>query len=220
MTHIPNKTLHLLFALLIFSLRVPLLGILFFRTIIGRFFSTVFFSRALLFFIPLILAIPVVHAHCPLCTMGAAAATGVALWFGVKGSVVGIFLGAFAVSIGFVIGKMIKKKYIPHQTFWIIIFSFLTTVLPIMPFLKTGTPVDYYPVLISLAGGYGTLLNKTYLISVPLVITIFGGVVVCLTPLLSRKISDLRSGKIIPFQGTMLTLAILVIAAVGVHYWV
>jgi hypothetical protein len=153
-----------------------------------------------------------VHAHCPLCTMGAAAAAGGALWLGISPFIVAIFIGAFAISMGLWIGKMIKKEYVKYQIHWLALISFLTTVLPIYPLLKTGTPADYYPFMISWVGEYGSLLNRTYLIGIPLVMAVLGGAIVYAAPFMSNKISTLR-GKTLPFQGVSLTLLLLVIVA-------
>jgi len=181
--------------------------------------APLFSSFRKLFVIPLsaLALAPGALAHCPLCTMGAAAAAGGALWLGVSGNVVALFIGAFAISMGWMIAKMIKKKYVPHQTLAIILLSFLTTVLPIAPLLKTGTPSDYYPILVSIAGGYGSLLNRTYLVSVPLVAAILGGLIVGATPALSGRITRARAGKTLPFQGTILTLAILTAIGIGIQ---
>jgi len=97
-----------------------------------------------------------VMAHCPLCTIGAAAAAGGASLLGVKNIVIGIFIGAFAASIGLWVSRVIKKKYVPFQDALIVLFSFVATVIPMMPII-TG----FYPLYISLAGEYGSLLNRT-----------------------------------------------------------
>ena len=52
-----------------------------------------------------------VSAHCPLCTAGAAIAAGGAIYLGVSVIVVGLFIGAFAVSTGWWVAKIIKKQY-------------------------------------------------------------------------------------------------------------
>ena len=158
-----------------------------------------------------------VHAHCPLCTMGAAAAAGGALWLGISPSIVAIFIGAFAISMGLWIGMMIKKEYVRHQAHWIALVSFLTTVLPVYPLLKTGTPADYYPFMISLAGDYGSLLNRTYLIAVPLAMAALGGIIVYIAPFLSGQITKAR-GKTLPFQGVALTLLLLIITAATIQW--
>lgn len=153
-----------------------------------------------------------VQAHCPLCTVGIAAAAGGATYFGVDKAVIALFVGAFAVSTGWWVGRKIKKKIIPYQTAAIVVASFLLTVLPLLPLLTTVYP---WPVFI--AGGYGSLLNRTYVINVGLITSIMGGTIVSITPWLSKKISLLREGKMIPFQGILLTLGLLMVLSVFIQ---
>lgn len=150
--------------------------------------------------------IPRAFAHCPLCTAGAAIAAGGAMWLGVNATVIGLFVGAFAVSLGWWIAKIIKKQYVPHQK-WIIIFvSFATTVLPLLPIM---TPL--YPVYVSIAGDYGSLLNRTYAVNLFFAGSLVGAGIVSLMPWLSETITKLRKGKQLPFQGILLTFVILVL---------
>lgn len=162
-----------------------------------------------LFFLPFI--IKGVNAHCPLCTAGAAAAAGGAAWLGVNNAVIGIFMGAFAVSMGWWVSRLIKKQYVPFQMALIILFSFATTILPLLP-LITG----FYPLYISIGGEYGSLFNRTYLVNLFLAGSIIGGVIVCITPWLSKKISDMR-GKALPYQGITLTFTLLAFAGILVQ---
>ncbi len=147
-----------------------------------------------------------VSAHCPLCTIGAGVAAAGAVYLGVSKIVVSLFIGAFAVSTGWWVSRMIKKKYIPYQKHFIILASFLLTIIPIMPIMETIKP--FY---LSLFGGYGTLFNRTYLLNMALFGSILGGGIVYLTPSISSRISKIRGGKIIPFQGVILTLSLLII---------
>ncbi len=144
-------------------------------------------------------------AHCPLCTAGVAAAAGGALWLGVQNAVVGLFVGAFAVSTGWWVSKLIKKQYIPYQKAAIIVSSFLLTVIPLYSLLS-----DIYPLYISWGGDYGSLFNRTYILNTGIMSTFLGGLIVSLTPSLSKVLSSLRRGKIIPFQGVILTLGMLI----------
>ncbi len=152
------------------------------------------------------LALQIVQAHCPLCTAGAAIAAGGALWLGVKAQVIGLFVGAFAVSLGWWISNLLKKQYIPHQKAVLILVSFLTTVLPLLPIM---TPL--YPVYVSIAGDYGSLLNRTYATNLFLFGSIIGGLIVSSTPWLSSKLTHLRNGKQLPFQGIALTFLLLIV---------
>ncbi len=146
-----------------------------------------------------------IQAHCPLCTAGAAIAAGGALWLGVSRAVVALFIGAFAVSIGFWISRLIKIRLLPFQKHIIILFSFLTTVLPLMPLIRQD-----HPFRISIKGDYGSLFNNTYVVNLSLVASIIGGLIVLAAPALSSQITRLRKNKMIPFQGILLTFIILI----------
>lgn len=164
--------------------------------------------KRLLGFFPFLLLMKGVEAHCPLCTVGAAAAAGGAAYLGVQNAVIALLMGAFAVSTGWWVSRWIKKKYIPGQKVMIILLSFALTIIPILPLINQISPL-----YISLAGEYGSLFNRTYVINVSLLASVFGGILVSVSPFLSKKFSSLRKGKILPFQGVVLTLALLIIAS-------
>ncbi len=156
-----------------------------------------------------IFSVRIASAHCPLCTIGAAAAAGGAAYLGVNNIIIGLFIGAFAASMGFWVARMIKKKYIPFQTAAIVLASFLTTILPILPLMP-----GIKPLYISIAGDYGSLLNRTYVYNVFLVGSIVGSIIVLIVPLISGTLTRARNGKTIPFQGTTITLAVLLLLGV------
>ncbi len=156
-------------------------------------------------------SLPFARAHCPLCTVGAAAAAGGALWLGVDLVVIALFIGAFGVSTGWWISRLVKRTFFRGQKGIIIIASFLLTIIPLMPLFPGITP--YY---LSWSGEYGSLLNRTYLFNTFLMGSIFGGAVVSLTPFVSRKITAMR-GKMVPFQGVILTLALLILVGIGLQ---
>lgn len=145
-------------------------------------------------------SIPLVSAHCPLCTIGAGAAAAGAVYFGVTKAAISVLLGGFAVSMGYWISKSIKKKYIPYQDSLIILASFILTILPILPIISQTKGI-YIPI-----GQYG----KTYAINLSFYTSIIGGIIVISTPYLSKKITSLRR-KTIPFQGVALTILLLII---------
>jgi len=149
-----------------------------------------------------------VMAHCPLCVAGAMAAAGGAAYLGVSNIVIGLFIGAFAVSIGFWVSRLIKKKYVPLQTTLLVLLSYFLTILPLISRME-----GFYPFYISLFGDYGSLFNRTYLLNLFLIGSIIGGVIVLITPWMSNRITKLR-GKIMPYQGTVLTLSLLIIIGV------
>ena len=153
------------------------------------------------------------EAHCPLCTAGAMVAAGGAAYLGVDSIVIGIFIGAFAVSMGLWISKLIKKQYVPYQTYLLVLISFLTTVLPVI-FALPNSEHEVYPWYISIAGDYGTLLNRTYLFSKVLVGSIIGGIITIFTPRLSKLITKARHGKTFPFQGVAVTFLTLIIIGI------
>ena len=152
------------------------------------------------------LALPAVYAHCPLCTIGAAAAAGGAAYFGVNQAAIGVFIGAFAVSTGWWVSRMLKE-YVPRQRELLIGLSFLLTIIPIMAILT-----DFTPIYVSLIGQYGGLLNRTYLLNLFLVGSIVGGAVVCMAPWVSERVTQLR-GRRIPYQGVTLTFLLLFMTA-------
>ncbi len=144
-----------------------------------------------------------VSAHCPLCTVGAGAAAVGAVWLGVSKVVVGLFIGGFSMSMGLWMSRIIKKNYFKFQKSAIVIGVFLLTLLPLLPIFNVIGPLHF-----SFIGEYG----KTYAINYSLVSGLFGGLIVFLSPSLSRKITEKRKGKRIPFQGTILTIISLIVA--------
>ena len=161
---------------------------------------------SLLFAIPLIIFLSKsVMAHCPLCVVGAGAAGAAAIWLGVNKVVVTLFLGAFAMSMGMWFARIIKKKYIPLQNFLIVAIIFFTTVLPLMPLFKALGPL-----YLSFIGDYGT----TYVFNYSLASSFLGGIIVLSTPSISKAITKKRNYKTFPFQGTLLTLILLIIVGI------
>lgn len=168
------------------------------------------------FFLVLLLILPVfaipVLAHCPLCTVGAAFVAGGAAVFGVHRMVIGVFIGAFAASMGVWFGRAVKKRFIPLQKTAIFLASYILTVFPIWPLLK-----DSHPLLLNLAGDYGSPLNSTYLIDYFIIGSVIGSLIVIMSPFLSEKITSMRKGRHIPFQGMALTFFLLMIAGVALQ---
>lgn len=159
-----------------------------------------------------LMKVPFVSAHCPLCTIGAAAVAGGAAWMGVNHVVIGLFIGAFALSLGLWIARLIKKQYIPFQKSIIVLFSYVGTIVPLIPLLKSD-----YPLFISWFGEYGSMFNKTYLFNLFLAGSLLGGLIVAATPWLSKKITAIRQGKMIPYQGILLTFALLLLLGAGIQ---
>ncbi|MBS3140713.1 hypothetical protein J4405_01045 [Candidatus Woesearchaeota archaeon] len=166
--------------------------------------------KFLIFIILFIFLAVNVSAHCPLCTVGIGAAAMGASWLGVNNIVIGLFIGAFAMSIGMWFSRLIKKKFIPYQNALIIIFIFLTTVLPLLK-IMSYIPSDYYAFYLSLSGEYGSLLNRTYIFNLAFISSILGGIIVFLSPGISKKIKEKRQDKTVPFQTIIITLILLLI---------
>jgi len=90
------------------------------------------------------------------------------------------------------------------------LFSFLTTVFPLL-----GLEVmrSNYPLLVSFFGDYGSLLNRTYILNLFLIGSVIGGFIVSITPWLSNKITQIRNGKMLPYQGILLTFLLLAVSS-------
>jgi len=147
-----------------------------------------------------------VRAHCPLCTVGAAAAATGAVALGVSTAVVGVFVGAFAAATGAWFARLLKRSGWLRHAF--VLGSVVLTVLPLRPLF-----LQQHGVLVSWFGEYGTLFNRIYLVDGFLFGAVLGLIVIYLTPWISKKLSLLRGGKLVPFQGVLLTFVLLVLSA-------
>ena len=161
-----------------------------------------------------VLSIELVSAHCPLCTIGAGAAAAGAVYLGVSAVIVALFIGGFGMSMGMWFARAVKKKYVPFQKTIIILGSFFLTVIPILPIIG----VNYYGFYLNLMGSYGNIFNKTYLINLSLVSSMFGGLLVFISPKLNKKITEKTGKKLIPFQGVVLTLLLLLVVSVIMQF--
>ena len=171
----------------------------------------VYLSILLLSFTTLL--VNTVSAHCPLCTIGAGAGAGLAAYLGVNKIVIGLFIGAFAMSMGMWFARWAdkKKKIIPFQKTIIVILVFVTTVYPLMPIFSAVGPL-----YLSFIGEYGI----TYAFNYSILSSLFGGVLVFLSPQISRKVTKLRQGRTIPFQGVSITLLSLIIVGLLIQFLV
>lgn len=149
-------------------------------------------------------------AHCPLCTIGAGVIATLALWLGVSTMVIGVVLGGFAAALGLWVARIIKRKLFHYQDTVVATVVFLSTILPILP-IAGGEKGSVY---ISFAGGYGSLLNRTYVIDFFLVGSLVGALMVIIAPYISRRITQTRSGKTMPYQGVAITFLLLVVSSV------
>ncbi len=152
-----------------------------------------------------------VVAHCPLCTAGVGIGAALASWLGVDVMILGLFVGGFSVLMGFMMDKLLRKKFgykFEYQKQFLGVFSFLLTVLPIMNAFTESISLPVY-----LFGNYGSTFYRTYIINGFLLGGIVGGLIVFLTPLLSRKLSSIREDTF-PFQTMLLTFLSLVITGI------
>jgi hypothetical protein len=150
-----------------------------------------------------------VYAHCPLCTAGAGALAGSVALLGVNYGAIGVFLGAFATALGLWMPRLVKKQFVPRQSLIIFWAVYLSTLLPLLPFTK-----DYSSIFISVYGDYGGHLNRTYLINWFIIGAVLGTLIVWLSPRLSAYITRRREGRIVRFQGLIITLLLLTITGV------
>ncbi|MEK6904401.1 MAG: hypothetical protein AABW87_02290 [Nanoarchaeota archaeon] len=167
----------------------------------------IFLISIFLFFV-----LPSAYAHCPLCTGAVVAGAAGAKYLGLDVTIIGIFVGAFAISLGLWVSRKIKS-YFKYQSLVIIILSFILTVVPVMPYVN-----DLVPVPVLLTGGAGSLLNKVYFVNKLLLGSIIGAVVTFIGYLLHLLIK-VRHGKVIvPFQGVVITMLLLLLASVPVYF--
>jgi len=151
----------------------------------------------------LIFSVPLAYAHCLLCTMAVGAAAVTAKYYGVDTSIIGIFAGALAISIGLWIGLKIKKQYIRYQLPIIVILSFIISVVPIIYSISSDS--FYLPLLIY--GAAGSLLNKVYWINKLLLGSFW----------LHIYIKKVKGKVLFPFQGIAITLVLLALTSLIIY---
>ncbi len=151
-----------------------------------------------------------VLAHCPLCTIGAGAAAGAAVWLGVSKVAVVLFIGAFAMSMGMWFSKLVKRRYIPFQKTIIIIGIFSLTFFSLLPMFNAIGPL-YFSFIVE--------YETTFAIDYSLYSGLLGGLMVLVSPAASRKITKMRKGKHVPFQIMILSLAALFIVGTIIHFF-
>ncbi|MEX2013914.1 MAG: hypothetical protein WD896_00990 [Parcubacteria group bacterium] len=163
-----------------------------------------------LILIPLLIFLPkVVSAHCPLCTVGAGVLAVLAASIGISTMVVGVMIGGFALALSLWVAKLPKKEYVPFQYPILALAIFLSTIIPIMPFI-----IEYRPLYVRLLGDYGGMLHNTYAINLFIAGSILGALLMLVGPRASKWLTGLRGGRIVPYQGITISLLLLVIASV------
>ena len=152
-------------------------------------------------------------AHCPLCTAGIGAAAVSARYFGLDASIIGVFVGAFGVSTGLWIGRKIKKKYMRFQLPLIVLSSFALTVLPLM-----GLIDEQLALRMLWVGSPDTVLNRVYFIDKMLFGSVLGAVVSLAAFWLHLYIKKAKGRVVVPFQGVIFTLLLLVLTGAALFF--
>jgi len=164
-------------------------------------------------FILAILIIPLfAFAHCPLCTAGAGIGALIAKELGMKSSVIGIWIGGFSVALGWWLANLVGSRVGQNRLIVDVIsilISFLSIVLPLkLYFYETGSFYLY------LFGDYGSLFNRTYVYDKFLLGAIVGGIIILISPSISKKLIQLRQGKIFPYQGLIINFALMILISI------
>lgn len=139
-------------------------------------------------------------AHCPLCTVGAGAAGGFAVWLGVSQGAVGIFIGAFGFAIGLVMAKRFER--IPAHILGLL--TFVLTVLPVAALFR-----DVQGIFIPFSGDYGEVVTANQF----LLGSVVGALILIFSPLISEKVKKIR-GKTFQFQTMIITFVLLILTSI------
>src|SRR3989344_7158296 len=99
--------------------------------------------KKILAFLPSLFFLKEVNAHCPLCTGAVVAGAIGAKYLGLDITIVGIFAGAFAISLALWINRKLKN-YFKYQNTLIIISMFLLTIIPVLAFVKDMTYINLF----------------------------------------------------------------------------
>lgn len=141
-------------------------------------------------------SIPQVYAHCPICAIAVGNGVILARFWGLNDIIVGIWVGAFVVSMGLWVHKLLKKKYIPLQEFVFTILSFAATAIPF-----------YF------AGLIGNPMYVKWGIDMLLLGMVVGTVLTVAGFEISKLVKAKRGKTLIPFQTIIFTVVLLAIAS-------
>lgn len=147
--------------------------------------------------IAFLFSLPQAYAHCPICAIAVGEGVILARFWGLNDIIVGIWVGAFVVSMGLWIHKLLKKNYIPLQEYVITILSFAATAIPF-----------YF------AGLIGNPMFVKWGMDMLLLGMIVGTVGTVVGYEISKLIKAKRGKTLIPFQTIIFTITILVIESV------
>ena len=172
-----------------------------------------YFFILLVFIVLSVESVPVVHAHCPLCTAAVGAAAISAKYYGLDISIIGLLIGAFGISTGLWVGLKVNKRYFKFQLPAIVVASFFLTVIPL---LYISNDTIYFPLLFF--GQSGSVLNKVYWIDKLFFGSVIGGLATLfayLTHIYAKK----QNGKVLfPFQGVAVTLFFLAVSGLILYF--
>lgn len=105
--------------------------------------------------------------------------------------------------------ELLKNLLINFSKPLLILISFLSIILPLkLYFYEIGAFSIFW------FGDYGSLFNRTYVYDKFLFGSIIGGLVILISPLISKKIIELRRGKIFPYQGLLITFILLILISI------
>lgn len=145
----------------------------------------------------------IASAMCPLCVIGAAAALSIARYYGVDDTIVGLWLGALAVSTAIWLVRVANRRIgrrIPFQGTIIFVAVVLATILPF-----------YYA---GFFNGMPGMSDEVFGLNKILFGVLVGGAATYLGSPLSQTVRRLRGGRSFPYQGIVVTLGLLAILSV------
>ena len=175
----------------------------------------IFTILSILIFTSLVTLLPLVSAHCPLCTAGAAAGIGIAKAYGVDDSISGLLIGALIASSGLWVHNMLKKRKInlPLQAFFLVVIMFL---LFAVPFYYKGVIINFEMVR-SMPESHSMLGMGIYGIDKLLFGMIVGTILLAAVFGISDHIKLKRGKRLFAFQG--LVFMILALAVFSLIFW-
>ncbi len=164
-----------------------------------------------------LISVPLVSAHCPLCTGAIGAGAVAAKYLGIDVSIIGLFVGAFGISTGLWFNKWLngklKKKYFKFQDHAIVFGSFLLTVIP----LKGAVSDNIYLPLFWF-GELGSLFNRIYWINKLIIGSVIGMAVTLLAFHIHNTVKRAHGKVLFPFQGIAFTLIMLIISGATMYF--
>ncbi len=158
-------------------------------------------KKRIVLFLLLALLPQAAYAHCPLCTAATGGAVAAARFYGLDDTIVGIWIGAFAISTALWFDRMIKKEYVQFQRLIIILLSFTLTVVP------------FY-----LSGLMGAQASTIFGIDKMFFGALAGSMVSYFAFSMSKRIKSERKKRLFPFQS--MAIAFLLLTLTSVIFWI